>query len=60
MERCRYHIFSNVQNTIQIIFLKPDRRRRCWINSAIPGSGEAPLASTFYSRVRTESEAARS
>ena len=60
MERCRYHIFSNVQNTIQIFFLKPDRRRRCWINSAVPGSGGASLASTFYSRVRIESEAARS
>ena len=54
------HIFSNVKSTIQIFFLKQTGAGGAGINSAVPGSGEAPSASTFYSRVRTESEAARS
>ena len=41
------HSFSNVQNTIQIFFLKPDRPGGAGVNSGVPGSGEAPLAGSL-------------
>ena len=47
MTEGRRHSFSNVQNTIQIFFLKPDRPGGAGVNSGVPGSGEAPLAGSL-------------